>query len=335
MVRLAAASSDLAAANAGSDLVALAASSAEALRWSRPALIGSASITIADLRERVAVRFPAVELPERPALDSALAEAGLPYGWDDVTDTYKSTAPEAGRAQLTVGPVRAATVVTVGGRTVTPSDPLDPEVAAALAVQQRLDASAAEGGFLALRVPTDRVADARDQLSRWVRGDHTPDGSGLVVVDLEAAFLHHLRAEADRHEIEWSTVQGADDPVGAGWTNLSILATTAVEATLNEVRSHRRVLAWFPGALVRHGTEVSPAPLDQLRAAATDQHGELELLWLVVLGGQADALPSVDGAPVPIVAPSEWLEVTEPWLANRHRGGDTSRTDFVARGRTA
>ena len=152
-------------------------------------------------------------------------------------------------------------------------------------------------------------------------------------MDLEATFLRHLRAEAERRKVVWSNVEAADDPASGDWTKLSVLASAAVESTLAEVRSHRRVLAWYPGALVRHGTDLSPTPLDQLRDAATGGDGDLELLWLVVLGGQADALPAVDGTPVPVVAPSEWLEVTDPWLSNKHRGTADGATS--AEGRTA
>lgn len=320
LVRLAAAAADEAVANPASDLVSRRATATDALRWSRPALIGAGRLTMPIVVERVAVRFPHVVLPPRPALDVALADAGLPFRWDDTVGAYVSTAAPVGAEQLTVGPGRAPTVVSIGGRTIAPADPLDPTVAAALAVENRLDASAAEGGFLALRVPTDRVSDARGGLSRWTSGDHP-----LVEVDLEASFLRHLRAEADRRNVVWSNVESADDRIGAHWTRLSVLAAAAVEATLDEVRTHRRVLAWFPGAIVRHGAELTPGPLDQLRDAATARDGELELLWLVVLGGRTDALPAVDGTPVPIVAPSEWLDVTEPWLNNAHRSaGETS-----------
>jgi len=328
LVRLAAAASDHAAANAGSDLFALAVAPADALRWSRPALIGSPRLAVGDVRDRVAVRFPTVSLPDRPALDDSLRAAGLPYTWDPDAAAYVSDAAPVGGEQLTIGPGRAATRLSPSGHTRATVDPQDPEVAAALAVQHRLDASVAEGGFLALRVPTDRVADARAGLERWTTGE-----AALTEVDLEATFLRHLRAEAARRNVVWSNVEGADDPSGADWARLSVLATAAVDATLAEVRAHRRVLAWFPGVLVRHGGDVTPAPLDQLRDAATGGDGDLDLLWLVVLGGQADALPAVGGAPVPVVAPSEWLEVTDPWLSNTHRGTAVSAPG--AGGRTA
>lgn len=321
LVRLAAAASERAVANAASDLVARSAPPAAALRWCRATLVGSGRLTLDDVVERVAMRFPLLQLPPRPALDDAMAAANLPYRWDSEANVYVSTAAAVGAERLTVGPGRAPTVVSVGGRTLAPADPKDPEVVAARAVEDRLVASATEGGFLALRVPTDRMGQAKAQLTRFSTGHNA-----VVEVDLEATFLRHLRAAADAHRVRWELVAAADDPSGtSGWQNLSVLSNEAVQATLAEVRSHRRVLAWFPGALVRYGWQISPAPLDRLRDAATASDGGMELLWLVVLGGQIDALPAVDGTPVPIVAPSEWLEVTTPWLENAHRSaGETS-----------
>lgn len=330
LVRLAAAASERAVANAASDLVALGAPPADALRWSRAALVGSPRLTLDDVVERVAVRFPHLQLPPRPALDDALAAAGLPYRWDATEGVYVSTAAPVGAERLTVGPGRAPTVVSVGGRTVAPADPNDPGVMAALTVEDRLRASAAEGGFLALRVPTDRIAQAKAQLARFTTGP-----GALVEVDLEATFLRHLRAAADAHRVRWEVVTAADDrESGSGWHNLSVLSTEAVRATLEEVRSLGRALAWFPGALVRYGWQVTPAPLDQLRDAATARDGALEVLWLVVPGGQTDPLPTVEGAAVPIVAPSEWLEVTVPWLENRHRSSGDPGAERAG-GRTA
>jgi serine/threonine protein kinase len=317
LVRLAAAASDSAVANSASDLVAVSVTAVDALRWSRPILIGSARLTVVEITDRVAVRFPNVVLPGRPALDDALVAAQLPYSWDPALGSYRSIAEQVGGVQVTVAPSRPPTVVSLGGTVVPLGDHRDPDVAAALAVERRLEASSADGGFLALRVPTDRIADARAGLRPWV---NRAEG-GLVEVDLEATFLRHLRAAAADVGATWSTVEGADDPARSDWSRLSLLAERAVRATVDEVRSHRRVLAWFPGAIVRHGSGLTPGPLDQLHEAATAAGGDIDLLWLVVLGGTTNALPTVDGTPVPIVADDEWLEITGPWLSNRHRSG--------------
>ena len=83
-------------------------------------------------------------------------------------------------------------------------------------------------------------------------------------------------------------------------------------------------MAWFPGALVRHAPRDGKAPLDRLRDAATSGQGRLQTLWLVVLGSLADAMPMVDGTPVPALAASEWLDLTTAWLENDHRSGELS-----------
>jgi hypothetical protein len=289
-----------------------------ALQWSRPALVGAGRLPEAELRERVSRRFPQLDLPPRPELDALVQRAALPFKWNDAAEAYTSTAAAVGGEQLTIGPSRAATVVSLGGSTLAPPDPEDPDVRAARLVQERLDASMAEGGFLALRVPTDRVADARNGLQHWVGHE------GLVEVDLEALFLEHLRAEATRRNVVWTNVARADDPADPNWQYLTVLANAAVSSTLDDVGRQERVLAWFPGALVRHGAEIAPAPLDQLHDAANSSDGSLRLLWLVVLGGQTDARPAVDGTPVPIMAPGEWLDITDPWLKNAHRGATKS-----------
>jgi hypothetical protein len=101
-----------------------------------------------------------------------------------------------------------------------------------------------------------------------------------------------------------------------------VVAHEAVDATIAEVAKNERVIAWFPGALVRHGSSRDMAPLDLLVAAATSSDSPLRTLWLVVLGGSVQALPTVDGTPVPVLAPSQWLDLTATWLENVHRAGD-------------
>ncbi len=161
-----------------------------------------------------------------------------------------------GVGPLTQVTTRQHTVVDTGGVTIAPAtDSIDPAVAQAMAVEERLDRSLSEGGFLALRVPTDRLAQAQRGLARFQTG-HPP----MVSIDLEAAFLRHLRATADQRNVAWTNLEGADDPTAPNWAKLSILAAAAVDATIEEVAGHEHVIAWFPGALVRHGPEGPARP---------------------------------------------------------------------------
>ena len=319
LVRLAAASSDHASANAASDLVPVGASAADALRWSRTALVGSRRLTPADISARVLGRFPMAVLPERPVLDDVLVAAGLPFVWSDVERSYVSTAAEPGGVvALTVATARQGTIFSAGGTTLTPPAPSDPQILHALDIDERLERSIAEGGFLALRVPVAKLDSARRGLARFTTGS-----PAMIPIDLEAAFLGHLRVIAsDRPKpILWTTLEGADERDGPHWERLANLAGQAVEATIADVAAHSHVTAWFPGALVRHAPPTPPAPLDRLVDLVQSGRHPLRTLWLVVLGSTVEALPKVDGTAVPILAAGQWMDLSEAWLNNAHRAG--------------
>lgn len=316
LVRLAAAASDCAATNAASDLVPLGASAVDALRWSRTSLIGSAQLREDEIAARVGSRFPAASLPTRPELDELIAAAGLPLTWSDTARAYVAPDSPGGVGQLTVATSRKGTVVSLGGTTVTPAAAAEPEIAAALHIDERLERSLVNGGFLALRVPTDRLVDAQRGLARFQTGEPP-----LTVVDLEATFLRHLRANAEGRKIAWGNLEGADDPEDQNWPRLSVVAGAAVDATIDQVTAAERVIAWFPGALVRHAPTNQTAPLDRLREATMNAALPLRTLWLVVLDTAASALPTVDGTPVPALSAGEWLDLTDTWLKNTHRAG--------------
>jgi serine/threonine protein kinase len=316
LVRLAAAASDRAATNAASDLVPVGASAIDALRWSRTSLIGSAQLREQDLATRVTSRFPAASLPTRPELDELIAAAGLPLRWSEPAQAYVADKSPGGVGLLTEVTSRKGTVVSLGGTTVTPAAAAEPRIAEALLIDERLERSLVDGGFLALRAPTDRLVGVQKGLERFRTGEPP-----ITSIDLEATFLRHLRAIAQARKIAWANLEGADDPDDANWPRLSVVAGAAVDATIDEVAASERVVAWFPGALVRHAPINQTAPLDRLREATTNADVALRTLWLVVLGSAADALPMVDGTPVPALASSERLELSSIWLENTHRAG--------------
>jgi hypothetical protein len=328
LVRLAGAASDDATTNAASDLVRRGAAPADALRWSRAALVSAPRLTVAEIEARVAARFPDTLLPPRPELDEALTLADLRVEWSEQHQAFQPTdSAPGGIGPVTGFPTRQGTVMNIGGVTITPApDVIDSAVAEAIRVEERLDRSLAEGGFLALRVPTDRLAQAQRGLVRFAHTNGQapqPAASGppMVNVDLEAIFLRHLRSIADQRGVTWANLEGADDPADANWARLSVLASAAVDATIDEVAQQSHVIAWYPGALVRHGSGAQVAPLDRLRDAVLDRDHPLRTLWLVVLAGTSDALPKVDGTPVPALAASQWMDLGDTWLKNTHRAG--------------
>lgn len=320
LVRLAVAASDNAATNSASDLVPLDLSPVDALRWSRNALISSTRLSVAELTDRVSGRFPTVTLPPRPELDSVLTAAGLPFEWADDQATggaYVSMREgPGGVGHLSIADSRRHTQVDSHGSTVVSSIPDDPRVVEAVRVDERLQQSAQQGGFLTLRVPTDHLRAARSGLARYQNAPYS-----MTFVDLEARYLANLRAVAERRRVAWSNLVGADHSDDPNWVRLLDVAAEAVDTTLEQVTSADRVIAFFPGALVRHAPVGGIGPLDRLRTAATTLDHPLHTLWLVVLGSTTNAAPMVEGQPVPVLGRSEWLDLPLAWLENLHRSG--------------
>ena len=84
LVRLASAVSQHAALSSRQELYPRGMPAARAVRLSQGALGGLRMLTVAQVRERVAGRYPeAAPLPDRPALDDLLREAGFDFRWEE------------------------------------------------------------------------------------------------------------------------------------------------------------------------------------------------------------------------------------------------------------
>lgn len=318
VLRLAGAASDDAMTNPAGDLVRRNASPVEALRWSRAAIISAPRLTAEEIEARVVARFPHVSLPGPPQLDQLLDQAGLRLTWSAPHGLYRSDESGPGG----VGPItqihsRQQTVVDTSGITRAPAaDAVDSDTEQAIEADERLERSRRNGGFLTLRVPTDRLVQAKQGLSRFTNSEPPMES-----IDLEAVFLRSLRQAAEARRVKWSNLEAADDRSDLNWDKLEVVAADAVDATLAEVAKHRYVIAWHPGLLARYRSKSDVAPLDQLRDLVGDRDHELRTLWLVVLGSTADALPRIDGTPVPNLAASQWMDLPYSWLENTHRSG--------------
>lgn len=275
-------------------------------------------------------RFPQVVLPDRPALDDALRDAEVAVVWNarpgdgDPGAYVRDDTGVGGLSGLTSvvrrQPTRKATSQWTPGAT-----EADPDVQAAADLEGRLQRSLEHGGFLALRVPTSRGRELRRELARF-----TAEPYGVVPVDLERWFLDELRTTAADRKVSWDKLVAADaaETGSRDHTNLRILTRAAAERVEARVpRAGARVLAWNPGVLVRYG---ELAVVDRLRACAGLADSDLQTLWLVVFGSTVDAKPLVDGQPVPVLGASEWLDITDVWLTNRHRHQAPTGTDVFA-----
>lgn len=317
LVRLAAAASQLAGVSAALELYPRALDPLRAVRLTRQGLAGSSMLTEDDVRNRVLARFPLVRLPGRPELDTLLVDADVAVTWDPDRHSYiRADATVGGLSSLTSLLPRASTRMTTRPpRRRSPLSDVDPSVVAAVELEGRLERSLDHGGFLVLRVPTNKGVELRRELARF-----TDDRHRVVPVDLEALFLDELRKEAASKRIAWERLTSADCAAEGtlDYTNLRLLTSQAVRRTEEHVLgAGARVVAWNPGILRRYDDKLSA--IARLRDTAGRAETTLQTLWLVVFGSTAEAQPSIDGAAVPVSGPSEWVDITEAWLANRHR----------------
>ncbi|MDQ2826493.1 MAG: hypothetical protein M3Y04_06005, partial [Actinomycetota bacterium] len=310
----------LAGVSAGLELYPRALPPLRALRLARQGLAASSVLTEADVRNRVLARFPLIVLPSRPQLDKLLADADLAVVWDPdrgVEGAYvRPDLTVGGLSSLTSLGARASTRMTgrPPHRRVAVGD-ADPVVAAAAELEGRLERSLDHGGFLVLRAPTNRRVELQKELAHFTGEPHR-----VVTVDLEAVFLDELRTEAASRRVGWERLTSADvaDVGTTDYSNLRLLTTLAARRTEQHVLDAGAcVVAWNPGILKRYDETLTV--IDRLRATTGRADASLQTLWLVVFGSTAESRPSIDGAAVPVSGPSEWVDITEAWLANRHR----------------
>lgn len=328
LLRLAAGCSQRVAVSSALELYPVDLDPVRALRLARQSLASAQALTVDEVHARVRARFPFVALPDRPTLDEALRDAEVAVTWHDATGSFVRSDTVVGNlTSMTSVVSRQPTRATTPRPSVPAAGDTDPEVEEARDIEGRLLRSLDHGGFLALRVATTQGPAARRELARFTGAPHA-----MTTVDLERWFLTELRAAADARRVAWERLLAADLAAegSTDHTNLRILthdAATRLEARVAEAGP--RVLAWNPGVLAAYD---ELGLLDRLRERTGRGDSGLQTLWLVVYGPTRDAAPTIDGRPVPVLGASEWLDLTEPWLANRHGQHLPTGTDRAPRG---
>ncbi|MEI2825766.1 MAG: hypothetical protein V9F04_04740, partial [Dermatophilaceae bacterium] len=194
---------------------------------------------------------------------------------------------------------------------------ITPEDRAASEVDEALARSQQCGGFLALRVPKNRLTSAQRGLARFQTGEN-----GLTTINLEATFMAALHAEAQRRGVNWDNLVAADDVDGSHWVKLEALARPAVEATIVEVTRH--------AARVWHGSpgrSYATAPRRRLpRSTACARRPIPPTPTFGCSGWWSSAAPPRP-APPSTVSPCRCRPTTSgstspnTWLTNAHRAG--------------
>ena len=250
IVRLAAAASHHAVVSSRQELYPRGMAAERALKLSQGALYGVPFLTVAQIHERVASRYPEAEsLPQRPELDALLKSAGFEFQWD-------ATAREGGcyvsrfrdSVSITSGSDSLSRFATSG--TAPSAAETTPEIADARQLEEKLERAVREGSFIALMVSPKSYEMAIRNLSRFP----------IELVDLEGVFISALTDVAEQAKVNWDLVLKTDSkPHEGDWDKLMLLVNRAmpmVEAEILKSRSSnghgKTVLLTYAGMLARY-----------------------------------------------------------------------------------
>lgn len=304
LLRLAAAASRDAALSSRLELYPRGMAAVKALRLSLGSLLGVPRLTVAQIRERVRARYPEAEpLPDRPALDDLLEEAGAKRVWREDVGHEPAYVTE-GFAPTTTG--------LVGSRypTTDAAPEQTEEVLAARALEAKLKQAARGGGYLVLTVAPRCLYHAEvELLRRFPR----------AAVSIDRLLIELMRAQAQALGVDWGTVLSADARPrdSRDFRNLlELVRRVAPELERRLLEQHEPVLLLHPGLLARYDRlDV----LDTVRGAAGSRGG-LPSAWLLIPQASGSR-PMLDGRPIPVLSGAEWARLGEAWLQNAHRAG--------------
>lgn len=310
LLRLAASASRNAAVSSRQEMYARGMPPIQALRQSLGALVGAPELRAKDLQDRVRGRYPeAKPLPDRPALDRLLEEAGAPLTWD-------STAADGRGAYrlATLGNAQTAGTTTQFSRQATQINAAAPEgdAAQAAAAQERLQRSQQQGGLLVLTAHPRMARHADAQLQRRF--------PAVQRINFDALLLNELRQQAQAMKVDWAVVLHADaaEPTSRDWTNLQRLVQRTVPALRAALlHSPRPILLVSPGLLARYGLMHLVTELEE----HAGRPGHTPSAWLLLPTSQ-QGLPTIDGMAVPLVNNihnTRALALPPAWVENKHR----------------
>ena len=221
LIRLAAAASCGAALSSRQELYPKGMDAGRAIKLSQGALYGVTAMTVDEVRERVRSRYPeAAALPDPPALDALLKDAGFEFVWNPISrggGRYETTV----RDPLAISS-RSESTVRPSTETPSPDQPFEmtPDEADARQFDERLTRGIKEGSFYTLLVSPRHYDRACHELARRFPVD---------LVSFEGLFLEKLREVVDKAGARWDAVVNADATRGdARWDKFMVLVKRAI-----------------------------------------------------------------------------------------------------------
>ncbi|MBB02269.1 MAG: hypothetical protein CMJ47_06460 [Planctomyces sp.] len=272
-----------------------------AVKLSQGALLGQKELTVEQIQERVAGRYPeASELPSRPALDGLLEQAGFDLRWNPEGKNGTGCYVRSSNNPYSVTSASKTSTRSHSSSVAQPGE-ITPELSDARHFDERLQRSLKEGAFLSLLVNPRKYNEARNLLS-----ERYP----LQLVDLEGLLLKALREAADQANVDWNLVLQTDaQPNQGDWDKLMLLVSRAMPAVKQQLFSaDKTMLLVYPGLLARYGQMDLLSELSQKVGRADGIPG----LWLLIPG---DHQAMVDGKPVPLIGPGQRTRIPDNWLS--------------------
>jgi len=310
LLRLATSASRRAALSSRQEIYPRGMPAVSALRQSLGALMGLRSIREQELADRVRGRYPEAEtLPPRPRLDTLLQEVDAPFIWKDQGKEkgYFSNAP--------VWSANSSTM-TVYSRQGTHTDEGDAGAALlpdASRLEERLTKSLQAGGFMALTVEPRLAKHAEKELLRRF------NNQGLTLISFDHLLLAAMRKQAAALKANWSIVLRADaaDRNSGDWQRLMALVQKVIpDVTQALINTHHPVLLTNAGLLARYELMEIVSTV----SAAAGRPDKVPVVWML-LPMSSNGLPTIDGAAVPLISPTQAERVPATWVENRHRSG--------------
>jgi hypothetical protein len=282
------------------------------------------------VHERVSGRYPqAAPLPGRPELDRLMLEAGAPHRWSPAAAASAPTAAAGAYLLDTLSAIQSAGTTTQFSRQATRlggSGPAFPEKSAEMlqaeSVESHLAGSLERGGLLVLTTPPRLARHAEAALLRRF-GPGTRQAP-LRRLSIDALMLREMQQQAVAARVKWDLVLQADAAArdSPGWRYLQHLVQRVLPVLRQALlQSPEPLLIVHCGLLARYG--LMPVLAELEASAGRPQH--TPCAWLL-LPASAPGLPTIDGAPVPLVsnlAHPQGLVLTPAWV-DRHREGDAS-----------
>ncbi|MFN4980712.1 MAG: BREX system serine/threonine kinase PglW [Pseudanabaena sp.] len=303
LMRLAAVASREAALSSRQEFYPRGMDAGRALKLSQGALLGVPILSIAEIRDRIASRYPeAANIPDHPELDELLAAAGLDLIWD-----AKGANGWGCYVNRLLSPFLDSSSVNSFSRQPTATGTMvigevDEAAADARLFEEKLQRGLKQGAFFVILVQSRYYQQAIAEIANRLPVLH---------LSFEDLLLNALREVADSLNVNWDLVIETDArPYEGDWDKLLLLVDRAL-VLVNEqlVASDRTILLSHVGMLARYDR------LNWVEHWRDRVGSEIAGLWVLVPGDR----PFINGKAIPLMSPSQRTTMPKSWLENRHR----------------